>query len=121
MPRYIQGLLSSADEKKQKPFILIAQGNREAAKELFREVIKEKEEKLEPSHKELAQDYLDLALLELFDDYQEALRLLERAVVFDGNNLEALNQLGQLRLRLGKSQEAIDSFKKLRELAEEQG
>ena len=132
--RYIEELLLSGEKENLKAARLIAEGDIEAAKGVLRELIERQEEQLElqkeqlelqkemieSTSKELSKSNLNLARLEIYDNPPEALKLLQKAVLYDENNLEALNQLGQLRSRLGKPHEAIESFEKIRELAEEQ-
>ena len=117
----VKRLKGSDDKTNLEILQLIAEGKLDEAVALKEKQVEERIAQHEAEQEEIVQDLIDLALLETFTQPQKSLEHLQKAVGLDGENLGALAQLGALQSRLGKPYKAIESFEKIRDLAEEQG
>ena len=117
--KILEDILKSQDLEVQKVAKLLKDGKLKEATEIL-EKLHEKQENLSSKYnKGLAKTKLQLVALNSWKNPYKALKLLKEAYKLDETNIQIVNQLGLLTMRLGKSKEAINVFEKLKSLSKD--
>ena len=121
-----QKSVSDVSERYDRALKAIAEGDKTLADEILGEAIDDVELDLEKSEKALQEQtqkaielYIERGALWFASDTDKALDAYQRVVELDPSNLDAINQLAQLHVRIGNLSKAEDLYQSLTQLTDD--
>ena len=106
-----------ANKLKQKALAALTKDDKAGATELLEQAARARTEKAEKLDKQAAQDWIDVGNIAYLYDTQKAWAAYEKASRLDPANPEGWNRLGHILSRVGRLDEAQETFEKVLELA----
>ena len=94
------------ETQKEDALARLEKGDAQGAKALFQAVLERKSAEGKTANLEAADAARNLGALAFYDDTEEALAVYRKAVELDPDNLDGLNQLGHLLVRIGELNDA---------------
>ncbi|MBK20402.1 MAG: hypothetical protein CMM52_16350 [Rhodospirillaceae bacterium] len=88
-------------------------GKPDAAIEFLRKILEHRKEEGETAQKEAARAARNIGAITYFHDTRESLEAYQESVALDADAVEAWNQLGHLRVRLGDLNGAVVAYEKM--------
>lgn len=105
------------NELKQAALEKLEENKPQEASNLLKQSIAERTKVRQELTKQEAQDWVDVGNIAYLNNTQEALEAYQQALALDSNNIEAQSWLGAAQLRLGKLDEAIQTYETVLALA----
>jgi tetratricopeptide (TPR) repeat protein len=99
----------------------LRENNTGAAEAIFETILEHKVAEGQAAYQQAAEAARHLGALAFLHDTQKALTAYRRAVDLDPGNVGGWNQLGHLLVRVGRLDEAVDAYNRVRALGAERG